>query len=377
MTTCDYDLDLSSGEDSPNNDFGDFERVDISGTKVIDDEADGSIAGDTCDGGIGCAGVTVNLDGTDNMGGTVDEDTTTDANGDYEFLDIKPGVYTITIDDPIGFECSFPMTTCDYDLDLSSGEDSPNNDFGDFARVDIHAHKFFDFNENMIQDGVEQDLAGVTICLTGTDGMGVDITEDCQVTDDDGLAWWMDLKPGTYQLEEDLTSLGGLFPTIPVDPDGIYSNIVLVSGDTPGIFEFGNVGDCNGLTPGFWKNWRNHFDTDEMNAILAISPTIAADIDAVDEIFAHWDASDPSDLTILKAFTLANQLTLNLTQWDPNNLFGSIFNACLLEGMEGDGTLGEALAAAVGIIVDGDSATDAEILALKDILDAFANQSTS
>jgi probable HAF family extracellular repeat protein len=44
----------------------------------------------------GIAGVTIKLDGTDDLGNAVHLSQTTDANGAYVFLDLRPGSYTIT-----------------------------------------------------------------------------------------------------------------------------------------------------------------------------------------------------------------------------------------------------------------------------------------
>lgn len=152
--------------------------------------------------------------------------------------------------------------------------------------------------------------------------------------------------------------------------------------------EFVNVGPCNGLTSGYWKNWDNHYTPEQFAELLqgtiADVGTDVENIAAADAIFEYWDASDPSDLTILKAFVLANQLTINLTQRPdlPNPSDGSLWGVCLLIGREDEGTLGEALADALDYISrteDTDpfnNPNDAEILYIKDILDAFANQQT-
>ncbi|MCH7551330.1 MAG: carboxypeptidase regulatory-like domain-containing protein, partial [Proteobacteria bacterium] len=155
----------------------------------------------------GCQGVTINLDGTDGMGAAVNLTTTTDADGDYWFVDLKPGSYTITVTEPSGFFCSDP-DPCRYDLTLVSDEISQGNDFGDFSKVDIHAHKFFDLNENGVQDGLERDLEGIEFCLSNPSG-----PISCQVTDTDGMVWWMDLMPDTYTVTETLPS--GFFGTTP------------------------------------------------------------------------------------------------------------------------------------------------------------------
>ena len=55
----------------------------------------------------------------------------------------------------------------------------------------------------------------------------------------------------------------------------------------------------------------------------------------------------------------------------------SLFAKCELVGAPQLGSLGDAIADALAIIADPGSFTDAEILAVKDILDAFANQNNS
>jgi hypothetical protein len=112
----------------------------VSGKKVIDLNRDGNISGDTCDPSDmanypGCSGVTVHLDGVDEVGSIVHLTTTTDENGEYSFADIWPGYgYVITIDEPDGFECSYP-NPCQHAVSLSSGDDKTGYDFGDVVKT--------------------------------------------------------------------------------------------------------------------------------------------------------------------------------------------------------------------------------------------------
>jgi hypothetical protein len=133
------------------------------------------------------------------------------------------------------------------------------------------------------------------------------------------------------------------------------------------------VFNCVGLTPGYWKNWDNHYTPAEFELLLA--GTIAGSIAEVDYIFDEYNASDPQDLTILKAFVLANQLTLNLTQHPEldNPSGGSLFPFCSLRDYTSAPTLGEVLVEAVYVIL-GKPASDEYILELKDLLDKYANQ---
>ena len=364
--------------------FGNFRPAELCGKKFEDLDGDGAYdAGEP-----GVAGVHITLSGTDGKGNLVSLETWTDGSGVFCFMELNPGTYTVTETVPDGWVAS---TVTSVQVTLKSGDVVElGYVFGNFRSVDIYAHKFFDFNEDGDQDEYEQDLAGIRICLTQD---GVPVTEDafgnpidsCQFTDEDGMVYWRNLRPGIYTISEDLAGslIVGLYPTTDTTV-----TVEIISGQEPVTVEFGNVGPCNGLTPGYWKNWRNHYTPAQF--ALLLEGTIAdvgddaANIAAADAIFEHWDASDPSDLTILKAFVLANQLTINLTQNPglPNPSNGSLFYACLLTGRENLGTLGDALSNALDIISRVEDAnpyndpSDAYILYIKDILDAFANQRT-
>jgi protocatechuate 3,4-dioxygenase beta subunit len=362
--------------------FGNYKPAEVHGTKFIDLNGNGvQDFGEGCPAAPdannpGCEGITVTLTGTDGKGQAVSLTTTTDANGDYSFTGITPGQYTIALFEPTGFVCSSP-SPCEYQLDLQSGDVSYGNDFGDIKPVDIHAHKWFDFDGDGVQDAAEEDLAGIKFCLTQD---GAPVTQDaygnalasCQISNDAGLVWWMSLEPGTYTVTEDLAGspLQGVFPTTATS-----ATFTLVSGQAAVTAEFGNDGACNGLTPGYWKNWRNHYTYEQMEQL--IQGTFVSSVEELDEVFDQWSAADPQDYTILKAMLLANQLNLELTQTDlPNPSDGSLFGACLLTGSEELGSLGDAVATALDMLANPGTYTDVEILAIKDILDAFANQFT-
>ncbi|MCH2348973.1 MAG: hypothetical protein MK233_03520, partial [Candidatus Poseidoniales archaeon] len=76
---------------------------------------------------------------------------------------------------------------------------------------------------------------------------------------------------------------------------------------------------------------------------------IASSVADVDAIFADYDSEPGNEVTILKAMTLANQLTINLTQNPdlPNPSGGLLFNACLLTAETDAGSLGDALTLAL------------------------------
>ena len=83
---------LPPGGTSPTNNFGEFPGALISGRVYGDSNNNGSI--DAGEGGI--AGVTVQLSGTDYLGGAVSSTAVTAADGSYSFIGLRPGTYGVT-----------------------------------------------------------------------------------------------------------------------------------------------------------------------------------------------------------------------------------------------------------------------------------------
>lgn len=143
---------------------------------------------------------------------------------------------------------------------------------------------------------------------------------------------------------------------------------------------FYNWAPSMGLTPGYWKNWRNHYTDAQFCELL--QGTIAdvgdctADIAAADLIFEHWDASPGDELTIVKAFLLANQLTLNLTQTTlPNPSEGSLVPGSSIECLGTPIVLGDVIEAALACL--GDSCSRDDLLMIKNWLACFAESRLS
>jgi hypothetical protein len=386
--------------------FGNFMPGEKHGQKFIDlngngerDEDDGE--GCPTDPGDvnypGCVNVTVNLDGTDNMNHAVHLTTKTcgdivpcplgTPNGSYWFTGLWPGSYTVTVVEPEGFECSYP-NACEYEFDIESGDVEVGNDFGDLSRAEIYGLKFHDLDgDGQPREPSEPPIADVTIHLDGTDGMGrpVSLTTytcggmvDC-MGEETGSYWFTDLWPGDYTVTEDPPV--GLICTF---PDSCSYTLTLESDEVVRDLDFGNAGPCNGLTPGYWKNWDNHYKNGQMKTLL--QGTIADINNSIAEanaIFDHWAARPGDELSILKAMTLANQLTINLTSTDlPNPSEGSLFGFCTLPDDDGE-NLAEILETALDYI-DRLENTDPfddpsrdEILSVAYILDRFANLRTS
>ncbi|QGW65137.1 DUF11 domain-containing protein [Lysobacter soli] len=83
---------LGANQAATSYDFGEIQPASVSGRVYYDHDDDGNVdAGET-----GIAGVQIVLAGTADDGTLVNRTTTTDANGAYAFLDVRPGTYTVT-----------------------------------------------------------------------------------------------------------------------------------------------------------------------------------------------------------------------------------------------------------------------------------------
>lgn len=365
--------------------FANFRPTSVSGRKFIDLNGNGrKDPGEGCPpapdvNNPGCQGITVRLHGTDGLGNTVDRHTTTDANGDYSFSDVNPGSYTIIVDEPPGFECSFP-TPCNYNLNLRSGDVARNRDFGDFSRAEVHGQKFFDHNGNSAKDPNDEGVPDVEIHLDGTDGLGAQVhlitytcggvrLPDC-MGEPVGSFWFLNLRPGTYTISEVVPT--GLTQTAPLPvPPGTYT-VTLVSDQVCIGKDFGNFGPCAGLTPGYWANWRNHYTADQFLSLL--QGTIAQGSIVSADLYLSSIGCDNGDaLHCMRRFLLSDQLTLNLTARTDPNLFrpagAGLVGLCSIPGV---GTLRQAIADGLSILGNPSGFTRDQILGVKDRLAAFA-----
>ena len=194
---------LSAGEARTDVNFGNFLGASISGTKFRDDNRNM-----IQDGEPGLENWTIELV----QNGTVIQTTTTDANGDYEFLDLQPGNYTVSEVEQEGFTAT---TNVSVNVTLSAGQARTNVDFGNASNLgSISGIKFRDRNlplPNEEHDVDEELLNGWTIQLA--ENRNFTSILNSKVTgmgDAQGHYTFPNLQPGTYYIRE-----------VPQDPDNI------------------------------------------------------------------------------------------------------------------------------------------------------------
>jgi protocatechuate 3,4-dioxygenase beta subunit len=164
----------------------------------------------------GIPGVQVTLTGTSVLTGTsiVPLTVTTAANGNYSFVDLVPGVYTITETQPNGFtdgnEHDGAPNAATVTNDRFAGIDltatsapSGGFDFGEAPGQTISGVVFVDANNDGAQAPTgEPGIAGAQIRLTGVTAADHHTVSLTLVTASDGSFTFGGLKPGTYTLTE-------------------------------------------------------------------------------------------------------------------------------------------------------------------------------
>ncbi len=182
-----------------NIDFGNFETIEISGTKYEDTNGNG-----TRDAGEpGLAGWTIQLDL--NADGTIDDSEVTDANGDYVFEFVGPGdpgatpIHLVTEVIQPGWVQTQPGPEDDleHEVERFSGVDVGGVDFGNFEAIDIGGTKFEDEDGDGVRDPGEPGLSGWTIYLDINENGVLDDGEPSTVTDPFGDFLFQDIGPIT------------------------------------------------------------------------------------------------------------------------------------------------------------------------------------
>jgi len=175
-------LTVVSGTDVTTNDIGLYHTI-VLGDLVFED-GNGNGVQDT--GEPGAASVPVVLDGVDGFGTTVHLTTVSNFAGAYEFRDLAPGTYHVTVLPASGWSVTAkdrgsddtedsdadPSTFRTDDTVLTSYEVDRTWDIGLVHAPLVSGHVYVDADNDGVRDAGEEGRAGVTLTLTGTDSLG-------------------------------------------------------------------------------------------------------------------------------------------------------------------------------------------------------------
>ncbi|MBI5476108.1 MAG: T9SS type A sorting domain-containing protein, partial [Ignavibacteriales bacterium] len=178
-------ITMTSGAAVTGKNFGNFQKVSISGQKFHDLDGDG--VKDAEDIGL--------IDWTIRLSGTATASTTTDANGNYTFSDLGPGSYTLSEDMQTGWMQTKAPTGS---IVTSSGTNVVNKDFGNFQLASISGKKYTDMAADSSIAG-DNTLNNWVIKLYKSG-----VLQSRILTGEFGDYSFNNLTPGTYTVEESL-----------------------------------------------------------------------------------------------------------------------------------------------------------------------------
>lgn len=191
-TTPNYiNLNLSAGQHSQNNNFGDILSADICGMVFNDENGDGIKQPSE----LGISDVLIEL--FEMPSGNFVASVMTGVNGEYCFGYLIPGTYKIKETDLPGYISTTPNEII---LTVNSGDKSLNNNFGDkiltIIKGSIGDFVWNDLNKNGIQDPGEPGMPNVIVKLYDCSNNWIkEIT-----TDSNGFYKFDSLNPGSYQI---------------------------------------------------------------------------------------------------------------------------------------------------------------------------------
>ena len=171
-------------------DFGNHGSWAISGTGFSDANGNGARDGDE----VGQAGWTIQL----SQNGNIINATTTGQDGSYSFKNLAPGKYSVSEIVMEGWTRTLPKAES-YDVELKDSDVS-GMDFGNKGGLTISGVKFYDANENGVQDSDEPSIPGQPVTLVLNGNLIANVTSG-----EDGSYTFSNLVPGTYEVDDPIT----------------------------------------------------------------------------------------------------------------------------------------------------------------------------
>ncbi|MCA9327082.1 VWA domain-containing protein [Candidatus Saccharibacteria bacterium] len=185
------------------------------------------------------SGWTICLDANNNDVCDPGEATTvTGADGSYSFTGLNVGTYNLAETNNLGGTVDgWTQIFTPQAVVLGLGDNSTDNDFGNFKNVTAGGYKWEDHNGNGQRDQNDQGLSGWTIFIDENDNQTLDNGEVLTTTSTDGSYTFSNLGPGTYVVCE--VQQNGWTQTYP-GGTGCHELKVTDSGQAQDDVNFGN-----------------------------------------------------------------------------------------------------------------------------------------
>jgi len=208
----------------------------------------------------------------------------TDKNGEFWFMDLAPGTYTVREVMKNGWVQTSPVGG-KYTVEITNGNVITGKDFGNAKVGSISGIKFLDTNGNGVRDDAEKKLSGWKIYLDLDNNGNLDPGEPFIVTGSNGKYEFASLTPGTYNVREVLQS--GWVQTTPAG--GKYI-VTILSGSKIIGNDFGNkLGEIRGIK---FEDLDGHGIMDSNEKVLQ-GWKIYLDLNNNEKL----DSKEPSDIT--------------------------------------------------------------------------------
>jgi hypothetical protein len=194
-----YSVNIQSGTNAVNKDFGNFMQGGISGLKFND--VNGNGVQDVGENGI--QNWKIKISGPQN------DSVLTDANGNYSFVNLSAGTYTVSEILQSGWMQTFPTSPGTYSVNINSGTNSTGKNFGNFQYGNVSGVVFTDTDGDGTNDAGETGLEGWRVRLSGA-------RTDSMLTNASGNYSFGNLTAGNYTIS--VVVQNGYAQTVPVAP---------------------------------------------------------------------------------------------------------------------------------------------------------------
>ena len=238
----------------------------IGGTVFCDNNLNGVL--DSCEGLE--AGAIVTLSGSG-----VSKTATTGSNGSYQFTNLAPGTYTVTLTTPSSGDVAelshgSVVISQSRTVTLAAGGSSTNNNFAQVDLGSLSGTVFLDLNDNGCLSSGEPGVANATVTITGSNYLGMSIsqttttnsngqfsfpTQSGTLLPSNSNGYTIQVTPPSGDMNG-VAAPGTLGGTTSCN-SGTISHIVLPGCNNSGTgYNFGELGIFHGLTAtiGFWHN---------------------------------------------------------------------------------------------------------------------------